>query len=242
MPRRRTRPLEHPVFSDCNQAALVQETQSYFALRALGQTPPAQLTRAWEQFYGIYDRLVRGCLRSWRLPEPDLSDCIQEVWLKIIAHLIRFQPADERTQIGPWISTLARNTVLDLIRERARHPQVSASREILTHLTGREVDPADEMERHCVQTLVQEALDELAHRVSAISYRVLYLRAFEQRTVAETASELGLTPEQIRLQHHRAMVKLRRLIEIRDGMSGCGEPATPPVTSIHANIHRSVRA
>ena len=60
--------------------------------------------------------------------------------------------------------------------------------------------------------LVRAALDELA-RSSPISFQILHLRMFEGRSVAEVAAELGLTPEQVYSRQHRAIGKLRSMLE-----------------------------
>ena len=74
---------------------------------------------------------------------------------------------------------------------------------------------------------MRNALAELAPQVSATSFRVLYLRSIEERTVPEVASELGLTSKQVRFRHHRMKLKLRRLIEVLAGDTCSGGGAEP---------------
>jgi RNA polymerase sigma factor (sigma-70 family) len=234
MPRYRLRVQACAVSPDDPEGILLRETQAYLALRATGQTPPARLSAVWNQFYDLYDPLIRHCVRCWHLPEPDSRDCSQEVWLEIVAQLGHLQLGTDSARLRNWIATLARNVAVDLVRERIRHRRTSLSFESLARLTGRESDPADEYERHRTQTLVREALAELASRVSAMSYRVLYLRSVEERTIAEVASQLDLTPEQVRKRHHRMMKKLDQLIGVLAAKScsgGCLTP--PPPTCVH---------
>jgi RNA polymerase sigma factor (sigma-70 family) len=232
MSRQRSRAPARAMFSDDPEVTLLGEMQAYFETRARGLACPARLTAAWDQFYPFYDRLIRHLVRRWHLTGHDLADCVQEAWLAIVERLGRLRPGTEPAHLRAWIAALARSKALDLIRERIRHPRVGFGAEILSELIGQEPDPADEYERHRTQTVVREALDELACRVSAVSYRVLSLRSIAGRTVPEIASELGLTPAQVRKRHHRTMRKLRRLIELRAGKT-CPEDSLVPPPIMH---------
>ena len=196
---------------------LLQDTQAYFALRAQGLTPAAQFTTAWDRFYRLFDPVICRCVRLAHLSGPDYGDCIQEVWLAIIAHLGHFRYDPRHTYLRSWIATLARNKVRDFIRDRSRHPRKDLSDRILVDLPSHEFDPAVECERHGTQAVVRNAVAELAPQVSVTSFRVLYLRSIKECTVREVASELGLTPEQVRFRHHRMKQKLRPLVEVLAG-------------------------
>jgi RNA polymerase sigma factor (sigma-70 family) len=206
---------------------LLRDTQAYLALRAQGLTPSARLTTAWDRFYRLVDPVICRCVRLGHLSGPDQGDCIQEVWLEIVAHLGHFRDDPRHTHLRTWIATLARNKAMDFVREHSRHPRKDLSDRILVDLPSHEFDPAVECERHGTQALVRNALAELASQVSATSFRVLYLRSIEERTVPEVASKLGLTPEQVRFRHHRMKQKLRPLVEVLAGDTCSGGGAEP---------------
>jgi len=206
---------------------LLQDTQAYFALRAQGLTPPAQFATAWDRFYGLFDPVICRCVRLGHLSGPDQGDCIQEVWLAIVAHLGHFRHDSRYTYLRTWIATLARNKAMDFVREHYRHPRDNLSDLTLVDLPSHGFDPAVECEQHGMQVLVRNALAELAPQVSATSFRVLYLRSIEERTVPEVASELGLTSKQVRFRHHRMKEKLRRQIEVLAGDT-CSGGGTEP--------------
>jgi len=206
---------------------LLRETQVYLALCAQGLTPSAELTTAWDRFYRLVDPVICRCVRLEHLSEPDQDDCIQGVWLEIIAHLGHFRYEPRHTYLRTWITTLARNKVRDFVRERSRHPQKDLSDRILVDLPSHELDPAVECEQHGMQAQVRNALAELAPQVSATSFCVLYLRSIKECTVPEVASQLGLTSEQVRFRHHRMKQKLRHQIEVLAGDACSGDDAEP---------------
>ena len=210
---------------------LLRDTQTYLAVRAQGLTPAARLITAWDRFYGLFDPVICRCVRLAHLSGPDQRDCIQEVWLAIVAHLGHFRHDSRYTYLRTWIATLARNKTIDFIREHYRHPRKNLSDQIIVDLPSQGFDPAVECEQRGMQALVRNALAELAPQVSATSFRVLYLRSIEERTVPEVASELGLTSKQVRFRHHRMKLKLRRLIEVLAGDT-CSGVEPNPVTDL----------
>ena len=138
------------------------------------------------------------------------------------AHLGHFRHDSTDSYLRTWIATLAHNKTIDFIREHYRHPRKNLSDQIIVDVPSHEFDSAVECEQRGMQVLVRNALAVLAPQVSTTSFRVLYLRSIEERTLPEVASELGLTSEQVKFRHHRMKQKLRRLIEVLAGDTGSG--------------------
>ena len=170
---------------------LLRDTQAYFALRAQGLTPPAQFTTAWDRFYRLFDPVICRCVRLGHLSGPDQGDCIQEVWLEIVAHLGHFRDDPRHTHLRTWIATLARNKTIDFIREHYRHPRKNLSDQIIVDLPSQGFDPAVECEQRGMQALVRNALAELAPQVSTTSFRVLYLRSIEEYSGPQKVDHSG---------------------------------------------------
>ena len=208
------------------ESLLLRDTQAYFALRA-GPDAPRTI------HHGLGPVLPP-------LRPRDLSLC--PIWASLGTRSGRLHPGglagdccafghfrhDSRyTYLRTWIATLARNKAIDFVREHYRHPRDNLSDLTLVDLPSHGFDPAVECEQHGMQALVRNALAELAPQVSATSFRVLYLRSIEERTVPEVASELGLTSKQVRFRHHRMKQKLRRQIEVLAGDTYSGGGAEP---------------
>ena len=77
----------------------------------------------------------------------------------------------------------------------------------------RELDPAIVYERHQQVQVVCELLTELERHVSCTNYQVIHLRWIAEYSVAEVASMLDLTPQQVSYRQYRAKAKLRRLLK-----------------------------
>jgi RNA polymerase sigma factor (sigma-70 family) len=192
----------------------LRDTQAYLAVRTRGLTPSARQSAAWERFYRAYAPLIRACLRARGLSDSDRDDCEQEVWKEVVAHLRHFAPDPTRARLRTWLTTVACNKVVDVIRLRTRHPQEPLTEAVVESLPTRDDDPATAYERHRTEVLVCRALAEFSRQVSECNYRVLLLRSIEERDVAEVADQLGLTSEQVRFRHCRVKQQLRRLVEM----------------------------
>ena len=68
--------------------------------------------------------------------------------------------------------------------------------------------------KHKVTGIVHLSVPALTALTPAEDYRILELRSLEERSVAEVAAELGLTPEAVRKKHSRVKLKLKRRLAL----------------------------
>jgi RNA polymerase sigma factor (sigma-70 family) len=190
---------------------LCEKLKAYLDFRSRNVDPPSPLVEAWDDFYQTQTPRIREFLRRSALPEADLEDCLQSVWGEVVAHLadLRYDPG--RGLLSTWLITVARNRSVDMLRRR-RH---RASRPIVGEptLVDPGPGPAESYERRSKQARVRSVLEELSGRVTALNFQVLHQRMIEGRTVAEVATTLGLTPEQVRFRLYRMKREFRALFE-----------------------------
>ncbi|MGC8639207.1 MAG: RNA polymerase sigma factor [Isosphaeraceae bacterium] len=189
------------------------DVQAYLELRSAIPCllAPVRLTDAWERFYCLSHRVIHRVARASLRNEADRDDCEQDTWLDVIAHIRGFHQDPVSPRLGGWIATITLNRARYRLRERHTHPREDWG-DLVFGLPGQEADPATACETREDLLSLRAALDELA-RSSPVSSRILHLRWFEDGSVAEVAAELGLTPEQVRSRHHRAIGKLRSILE-----------------------------
>jgi RNA polymerase sigma-70 factor (ECF subfamily) len=190
---------------------LLGDTQAYLKCLSRNQAPDPPLHRAWERFYHIYAPLLKRFALTCRVSRTDLNDCLQEVWKELITALPDFHYDSGRGRFRSWLYTLVHSKAIDLIRSQARRRTQRLERQMEAVLHSPDADPVITYERQAQQEALQHALAALRPQVSLLSYRVLYLRWIEGRTVAETAAILGLTSRQVWFRHHRVKRKLHAL-------------------------------
>ena len=219
-------------------APILERTQAYLKALLRRQAPDTVLTEAWEQFYRVYSELIRRFIVARGLRGADVEDCVQDVWTEVAKRLADFRRPRNRPGLRAWLYTLVRSKATDLIRRKIRHAAGSLAEEIRAgnEPIGDELDPADAYERHWARAMLQTALAGLRHDASPLSYRVLHMRLMEDRSVAEVAAALGLTPARVRYRHHRMLRKLRTRLAVFVGKP-FGEDAH--AASVSAEIRRN---
>jgi RNA polymerase sigma factor (sigma-70 family) len=199
---------------------LVIEVRAYLVLRRLRMPEGPELAQSWDRFFAVCDPLVRRFARSRGLRDADASDCAHDVWQAVIRVLSGGGPGPDPGRLGAWFFGMVRHKAADVARHRGR--AAPGDDEAFASLPDpRACDPAVELDREWIRAEVREVVAGLVRWVSAESCRVLHLRWFEGRAFAEIADELGITPPQARVRHHRVIARLRLLI----GAGRAGGPA-----------------
>lgn len=169
---------------------------------------------AISELYGRYAGLVLRYLLV-RVAEPELAqDLTQEVFIKIIGGIERFEYRDEKAFLG-WIYTIAANTLHSYQRRRRiiaapfdpHHELIDQRSQDDVRLVTERVD-------------LQQAFEQLTHD----QQQVLTLRFFADMTNSEIAGLLRRTEGAIKALQHRALQSLQRIM----GRESDEQPATRP--------------
>jgi len=137
---------------------------------------------------------ARRNLARFSLGASEAEDVVQDTLLAV--HLKR-QTWDQDRPIGPWISAIARNKFIDLMRRRGRNAQVPIDDVI-------ETLAAEDNEAALDNYDVQRMLDNLNEKQRAVVRSL----AIDGATVRQTAERLNMTEGAIRVTLHRAVKAL----------------------------------
>ncbi len=155
-------------------------------------------------FQALYDRHHRAVytflLRS--LGQRQLAeDLLQETFLRVFAHREDYRPT---SAFRPWLFTIARNLLIDQLRQRGRRPELEGV-EDLEVLANPGATPLQETEARELGERLQAAVLGLP-----LSQReVLLLSRFSGLSHAEIAELLGTSITAVRVTLHRALRRLR---------------------------------
>jgi len=153
-------------------------------------------TSAFAQLYQRYAGMVHLIAMS-RLPSDEIADVVQETFLRALCRLKSLRVAEA---FGPWLSTIARNIVLDVERKRAA--AVAQDEEPLQAATQHEDMQAGTAVR--------------AIRALPKAYRkTIAMRVLHGMTGPEIARRTGLTVGSVRVNLHRGMKLLRERLGCR---------------------------
>jgi RNA polymerase sigma factor (sigma-70 family) len=127
-------------------------------------------------------------------PSGDAEDVVQEVLLAI--HLKR-GTWDPKRPIGPWLTVIVRNKLIDSLRKRGRHVHVPIEDVIATLEADEQADATERMD---TETLLERLKDPQRDIVRSISLNGAGIR--------ETAERLMMSEGAVRVALHRALKAL----------------------------------
>lgn len=143
-----------------------------------------------------------GYLRSRR--PADADDLASETWLSVARGLRAFEGGEEGFR--RWVFTIARRRLIDLDRESARRPSVSADVEA----SGGPTAP-DAATEAFDSMATREALDLIA-QLPPHEAEVVVLRVIAGLSAEDVAAVTGRTAVGVRVTQHRALRRLRGIV------------------------------
>jgi RNA polymerase sigma-70 factor (ECF subfamily) len=153
----------------------------------------------------LYDRYARLILRYiyLRVGEHELAqDLTQEVFIKVIYGIARFEYRDEKSFLG-WIYTIASNVLHSYQRRRRLS---STSFDLQEDL----IDQRSQDDARVITDRV--ALQQAIRQLTKDQQQVLALRFFADMSNSEIASILRRTEGAIKALQHRAIQSLQRIL------------------------------
>ena len=158
-------------------------------------------TQAYHRFLTAVTPHLRAMARrrcdQFGAPASEAEDVVQEVLLAV--HLKR-GTWDPARPIGPWLSTIVRNKLIDTLRRRGRHVSVPIEDVIATLEAEQQTDA---MDRRDAETLLERLKEPQRDIVRSIS--------LQGAGVRETAERLNMSEGAVRVALHRALKALAAL-------------------------------
>jgi len=162
--------------------------------------------------------LYLGALRLTRNPA-DAEDVQQDAFLKVMTRLEQFagRPGENRDDLHAWVSRIAANASIDVIRKRRdgrlfslEEPNGAGEETLGSNVTAREDNPEERFARREMRRLMAEAIAQLAPDLR----QACLLRDVLQYSTQEVAERLGISAMAVRLRLFRAHRRLREELSI----------------------------
>ena len=207
--------------SDClvTYLPMLWGAQDYLKSLLDNKMPGSLVAETWDEFYRVYDDLIRRFVVAQGIPRCDVDDCVQEVWTEVAGRLITFNRPADRPGLRSWLYTVVRSKATNVYRKRTRQPATS-----LEELIGdgyepgdTDADPANLYQEQWEKAVLQTVFNELRKELSPNNVRVMQMRFVEHRSVSEVARELGMSPAIVHARQHRIMKKLQTRVALYTG-------------------------
>jgi RNA polymerase sigma-70 factor (ECF subfamily) len=182
------------------------ELASVIARAALGEED------AWRELMDLYARRVFAMVRS-RLHSDELAEEITQSVFVTVATKLNGQGEgsgySEQGKFEPWLFRITMNRVRDYCRKRARHATPTAPE----HMGGLSAEPElDHAERDAgmaEMNRLRDAMEQLSER----DREIIELRHHGQLSFKQIADISGDPIGTLLARHHRALKKLRDILE-----------------------------
>jgi RNA polymerase sigma-70 factor (ECF subfamily) len=178
---------------------------------------------AWRELMDLYARRVFAMARS-RLHNDELAEEITQSVFVTIATKLNGQGDgsgySEQGKFEPWLFRITMNRVRDYCRKRARHATPTAP-EHMGGLSARpEIDHAERDAGMAEMNKLRSAMEQLSDR----DREIIELRHHGQLSFKQIAEISGDPIGTLLARHHRALKKLRDLLESQHApQNGSGE-------------------
>lgn len=139
---------------------------------------------------------ARRCAQ-YRVPPSETEDVLQEVLIAI--HLKRGTWDAERP-IGPWLSIIVRNKLIDILRRRGRHVEVPVEDVLETLVADDAPSSLDALDAERLIGRLRPPQDDIVRSIS-----------LGGASIRETAERLKMTEVAVRVALHRALKTLASL-------------------------------
>lgn len=162
---------------------------------------------AWEQLYrSSYPGLRAYC--THRAGSEACDDIVAETWSRVIGGIDRYRWSP--VGFDAWLFGIARRVIAD------HHRQVGRLRilQLRDPAPAPQVQPGEDL----LDAVDREAVRRGFRRLSAADRELLELRVVAARSAEEVAAILGRRPGAVRTAQHRALRRLRELVEREAGV------------------------
>jgi RNA polymerase sigma-70 factor (ECF subfamily) len=170
---------------------------------------------AWIEFTTLYEPVIYRLLRRNGMQDADAREIMQELFLAVSRAIDRWDPAKERGSFRGWLRRVARNLVINWLKQRARREVAtggSGMQAMLDQLPAAEGPESAEFDRELRRALFHRAADQVRGEVQPATWQAFWETSIVGTSPAEAAQKLGMTVGAIRVAKCRVLARLRATV------------------------------
>ncbi len=176
---------------------------------------------SWQEFFGIYENLIRGVALKSGLSQAEAEDVVQETMVAVAKHIPDFQYDPAVCSFKTWLLNMTRWRIVDQIRKRAPGKYVPLPGSIETsetQITGEIVDPDgdklkaiwdDEWEKR----LLSAALSNVKRRLEPEKYQLFDFYVNKNWAPEKVAKSFNVSVNQVYLAKSRIEKLIKEEVE-----------------------------
>jgi RNA polymerase sigma factor (sigma-70 family) len=169
---------------------------------------PADPT-AWDEFVERYRPMIRAWCLKWHLQDSDADDVVQDVLVKLVAAIRKFQ-YDPRRSFRAWLKTVTQHALSDFVAARRKDPgQTAAPIDMIAESAEAKTDLEQRLEDAFDAEVLELAMHRVKKRVKACTWDAFHLTAVEGLTGAAAAAKLEIPVAHVFVAKNRVQKMLQ---------------------------------
>ena len=172
------------------------------------QKSPSDL-RAWDEFVERYSPMIRAWCLKWHLQDSDADDVTQDVLVKFLAAINRFQ-YDPNRSFRAWLKTVTQHALCDFVAARRKEPaRAAASIDVIAESADARTELERSLEDAFEAELLELAMHRVKKRVKPATWQAFQLTVVEGLSGADAAQKLGIPVAHVFVAKNRVQKMLQ---------------------------------
>lgn len=182
---------------------------------------------AWLEFVSIYEPVIYRLLRRHGLQDADAREVMQDLLMAVSRNIDRWDPAKERGSFRGWLRLVARNLVINWLKQRARRVVATGGSDLQAMLNmlpaaGQANGAGEESAESAQETyafdqelrraLFQRAAEQVRGEVQPATWQAFWETGIVGTSPADAAKKLGMSAGAIRVAKCRVLARLRTAV------------------------------
>ncbi len=170
---------------------------------------------AWVEFVSLYEPVTYRLLRRCGLQDADAREVMQDLLMAVSRSIDRWDPAKERGSFRAWLRRVARNLVINWLKQRQRHVIATGGSDLQAMLSGLPDDSGPEtaeFDQELRRAMFQRAAEQVRAEVQPATWQAFCETGIVGTSPAETAKKLGLTVGAVRVAKCRVLARLQAAV------------------------------
>jgi RNA polymerase sigma factor (sigma-70 family) len=164
-------------------------------------------TRALDQLYHLNHKRILCTLSRITKNREDAEDALQDSFLRALLNPKSF---DGRSTFSTWLTRIAINSALMILHERRESPEFSLDGRSTTEVLLEVSDPSPDPERRYAEQERRRILKDAINGLHPSIRRFVELHTLEDRSMTETAAQIGISVSAVKARVFHAKAALRR--------------------------------
>lgn len=179
---------------------------------------------SWGEFAAIYEPLVYRIAITKGLQAADADDLVQEVMTRVARSVGKWEPGSKKGTFRGWISTIARNLIIDFLRKSKRVPRTSEKTEIrrIVESTPDRSSEEQYFDHEYERQIFINAAKEIRNSFTDCTWTAFWRTAVKNEPIKSVAEKLGVSAGAVYVARSRVMARLKDQVktiesaEVRD--------------------------